>query len=228
MATRNIVFSKDEYYHIYNRGVEKKILFKDDKDYEYFIRSLYFSLSDEMFKQQQLKELSFSDYPIKKRVVSIGAYVLMPNHFHLLVKVKDKKEFSTFMNKLQTSYAMYFNNKYVRTGRLFQGTFKAKHIDQDEYLKYLYGYIHLNPIKKINPVWKSDKKINISKTLAYLQDFKYSSYLDYIAPDGREESKILDMNAFPSYFKSKQAFQKMIDFWIKYRSTFLQGNPVKK
>lgn len=226
MATRNIVFSKDEYYHIYNRGVEKKIIFKDDKDYEYFIRALYFSLSGEMYKQRELKDISLSDYSIKKKVVSIGAYVLMPNHFHLLVKVKDKKEFSTFMNRLQTSYAMYFNNKYSRTGRLFQGTFKAQHVNTDEYLKYLYAYIHLNPIKKVNPAWKLDKKINNNKTVAYLGDFKYSSYIDYLVKDGRDEANILDVNAFPNYFKHKQAFQKLIEFWIKYKEDFAQRGQI--
>ena len=80
----------------------------------------------------------------------------MPNHFHILVKEKIENGISKFMGKLTTGYSMYFNKRYDRTGSLFQGVFKSVHADSDEYLKYLFAYIHLNPIKLINPEWKEN------------------------------------------------------------------------
>src|SRR5690606_36166474 len=97
---------------------------------------------------------SVFDFDRGKTLVEIGAYCLMPNHFHILLKSKEDDGISKFMNKLGTSYSMYFNRRYERTGILFQGRYKAKHVESDEYLKYLFSYSHLNPIKIIDPSWK--------------------------------------------------------------------------
>ena len=77
-------------------------------------------------------------------LVDIGIYCLVPNHFHLLIKEKTENGISEFVKKVATGYSMYFNKKYERTGSLFEGPFKAKRIDTDEYLKYIFSYIHLN------------------------------------------------------------------------------------
>ena len=95
--------------------------------------------------------MSLLDLPRKETLVDIGAYCLMPNHFHLLIRETAEGNISRFMLKLQTGYPMYFNKKYQRTGALFEGKFKAKHITNDNHLKYLFAYLHLNPVKITDP-----------------------------------------------------------------------------
>jgi len=157
MTTRDFSFSVDEYYHIYNRGTDKRIIFLDDDDKERFIKLLFIANGTEPFV--------FRDFPIGlpyveidrgEVFVAIGAYCLMPNHFHILVREKTEGGIVKFMSRVLTSYSSYFNKKYERTGRLFEGTFKAKHVDSDRYLKYLFAYIHLNPIKIIDKEWKKN------------------------------------------------------------------------
>jgi putative transposase len=121
-----------------------------------------------------------------KNLVDIGAYCLMPNHFHLLLKEKTENGISLFMQKLMTAYTMYFNKKNGRNGALFQGTFKAEHLANDNYLKYMYSYIHLNPIKLIDPTWRENGIKNQSKTEKFLEQYKHSSYSEYINIDRKE------------------------------------------
>jgi putative transposase len=136
----------------------------------------------------------------KENIVSIGAYCLMPNHFHLLLTSETDIGISEFMRKLTTGYTMYFNKRNDRTGALFQGTFKSKHADSDEYLKYLFSYIHLNPREVQGFDYKS---------------YPYSSLINYLVP-GREETAILDKVAFPEYFSNKQDVLAEINEWYSY------------
>jgi putative transposase len=218
MATRNITISADEYYHIYNRGVEKRIIFLDTQDKNYFIQALYAALSDFPMQPCRLSETDIFSHTIEQKLVSIGAYTLMPNHFHILVRVKDPKDLSLFMNRLQTSYAMYFNKKYERSGRLFEGTYKAKHIADDTYLQYLFAYIHLNPIKIIDKTWKEKGLKDITKAQAFLNKYQFSSYLDYVTVK-RPETRILDKTAFPAYFKKKYNMKEYVTWWLEYRKS---------
>jgi REP element-mobilizing transposase RayT len=151
-------------------------------------------------------------------LVDIGAYCLMSNHFHLLLHEKTENGISIFMAKLLTAYSMYFNKRHVRTGALFEGRFLAKHADKDDYLQYLFSYIHLNPVKIIEPTWKVDGILNMKKTKQYLDDYFYSSYRDYMG-EKREENLILNKNAFPEYFENFKEFEQYIDAWLTYNET---------
>ncbi len=148
-------------------------------------------------------------------LVDIGAYCLMPNHFHLLIKEKQENGISIFMEKLSTGYSMYFNKKYDRTGKLFEGRFRAEHLDSDEYLKYIFMYIHLNPVKIFDPNWKEQGVNDLLKIKDYLYTYNNSSYLDFLEVPRREVS-ILNIKAFPEYFTSKQDFLKEIDEWLNH------------
>lgn len=148
-------------------------------------------------------------------LVDVGAYCLMPNHFHVLLKEKQENGTSIFMEKLSTAYSMYFNKKNNRTGKLFEGRFRAEHLNSDEYLKYIFMYIHLNPVKIIDPTWKDQGISDIDKIKEYLYDYKNSSYLDFLEIP-RKESLILNRAVFPEYFTSKQEFLKEIDEWLNY------------
>src|SRR3989338_5483185 len=100
----------------------------------------------------------------------------MPNHFHLLLKEIEMGGISQFMGKLSTAYSMYFNKKYERTGSLFEGRFKSSRIANDNYLHYLFAYIHLNPIKLIEPMWKEKGINDFARAKEFLGRYNYSSY----------------------------------------------------
>jgi len=142
MPSRNVVkeFSAEQYYHIYNRGVEKRNIFQDDQDYVVFLGLLKKYLIGEMNIQKNRRpSKSFFDR------MKLIAYCLMSNHFHLMFYQKDETAITELMRRISTGYAMYFNNKYNRVGGLFQGNFKAAHINSDAYLHHISRYIHLNP-----------------------------------------------------------------------------------
>ena len=126
------------------------MIFLDDEDYRYFQKLLYMCNSTNRIILRNLKK-GLSVYSVKRdnTIVEIGAYCLMPNHFHLLLYEKKDGGVTTFLSKLSTAYVMYFNKKYKRTGGLFEGRFKAVRVGEDGYLEYLFSYIHLNPIKLV-------------------------------------------------------------------------------
>jgi len=140
----------------------------------------------------------------------------MPNHFHILVKEKVAGGTSLFMQKLSTAYTMYFNVKNERTGALFAGCFKATHASHDEYLKYLISYIHLNPIKIIDPAWKDTGIKNPMEAKNFLERYRYSSYSEY-TKILRPESAILNISAFPEYFSAADGFENTLQSWLLYK-----------
>lgn len=143
---RNIILAEGEYYHIYNRGVEKRIIFEDKIDYARFLESMVeFNTIDPI---GSLYELSFSHLatrsPSTEPLVEIVAYCLNPNHFHMILKQVAEHGISKFMKRLGGGYSWYFNNRYKRSGSLFQGPYRAKHVSRDEYLLRLSAYVNLN------------------------------------------------------------------------------------
>lgn len=171
MSSRKTPFINEEIYHIYNRGIDKRIIFNDTNDYQRFLINMSELNTIDTFGGLYLK--SFLDKKIiqnnknQKKLVEIIAYCLNPNHFHLIIKQTSENGISHFMQRLGTGYTMYFNSKQKRSGSLFQGKFKSKHIENNEYLLYLSAYVNLNnKIHKIktNSVFSSlDEYINDSK-----------------------------------------------------------------
>ena len=214
--SRLITFSPKEYYHCYCRGTEKRKIFLDKKDYLRFIHLLFVCNGKNKIHLSDHGKKSFDEIFGLDRgelLVNIGAYVLMPNHFHLLIREKEKGGISLFMQKLMTAYVMYFNKKYQRTGVLFEGKFRAQHANQGNYLKYLFAYIHLNPLKLINPKWKENGIKNTTEAKEFLRQYKYSSYADYLKEE-RVQKMILSPEEFPDYFPTKNDFEKEIFDWI--------------
>lgn len=158
----------------------------------------------------------FFDVQTDNALLAIGAYCLMDNHFHLLVRELYDGGVSRFMLKFTTAYTMYFNKKYKRVGPLFQGAFKAEHADEDRYLAYLYAYIHLNPLKKFNEDWKSDI-YNSPQLLEKIFLYPYSSFLDYSNDKtSRSQAKILNKKEFPEYFEDRAEFVKYHTEWLNF------------
>lgn len=216
MSIRKVNLVSGEYYHIYNRGNSKQVIFQDEEDYKHFIKLLFLSNGEFNFKFQFIGKSNIYDFKRGTRIVSIGAYCLMPNHFHILISQTENGSISKFMQKLTTGYSMYYNKKYKRTGSLFEGKFKSQYATDDRYLKYLFSYIHLNIIKLIQKDWKETGIKNKRELIHYLDEYKYSSYLDYVGVF-RQENKIINTEAFPDYFPTKESFKKEIFEWLSYR-----------
>ncbi len=223
---RRVDLAPDEYYHIYNRGVEKRKLFLDRKDYIRFIKLLYLCNGSRPFTIRELPPGSPYDWERGERLVDIGAYCLMPNHFHLLLYEHTEGGITKFLHKLQTSYAMYFNKKYKRKGVLFESVFQSAHVDSDEYLQYLFAYIHLNPIKIIQNDWKENGIKDLEGAKQYLSGYPFSSYFDH-AGQTRTEAKILSLQDFPDYFTTSQEFTDFISYWLDYADDFTLTGPIQ-
>lgn len=161
MAARNSqkTYIPNGYYHVYNRGVEKRDIFLDSQDYNVFLSYLenYLLPKDKKGLEEQLSDPTLSPAEKDKilrllrmnnfhKEIALLAYCLMPNHFHLFVKQKSKNTLHSFMNSLLTRYAMYFNKKYKRIGHLFQDVYKAVLVETEPYFIHLSAYIHRNPL----------------------------------------------------------------------------------
>jgi putative transposase len=119
----------------------------------------------------------------------------MPNHFHFLVQEKEEGGVSNFMQKLGTSFCMYFNNKHDRIGNVFIKPFRSKHILDDRYLGRVKQYIHLNAAELFEPEWKRGKVHNLENLEKHLKEYEYSSIPDYYKSEPRIERNILDPDA---------------------------------
>ncbi|MCC6323601.1 transposase [Candidatus Nomurabacteria bacterium] len=217
-------FITGEYYHIYNRGIDKRTIFKSKKDYERFIMLLYVTNSnsenplrlDNLINQQHK---TFNEIFILDKgqpLVSIGAWCLMTNHFHLLIRQEIDGGISKFMKKLGTGYSMFFNIKYQRKGALFGGPFKSKLIGTDDnYMRQLFGYIHINPLEIAFPDWKNNISKQSSEMKNFLDSYEYSSYVDHIGQD-RIVKNIINKDKFPNYFHKEKSFQDFVEnYFIK-------------
>ena len=216
---RKFQFSIGEFYHLYNRGNDKRVIFHQVNDYNRFLALLYVcngtnpvDISKHFSEGRSFAEIL--DIERGEQIVDIGAYCLMPNHFHLLVREKKENGISIFIKKLLTGYSMYYNKKYERSGALFENRFKATHADSDEYLKYLFSYIHLNPVKLIDAGWKENGVADKLKAKQHLKEYKYSSYNDYVLNDNN--MNILNKSAFPDYFSGFKDFENFIDEWLSF------------
>jgi putative transposase len=217
VSTRTISLVVGEFYHLYNRGVDKRTIYLDAHDYRRFVELMYLCNSSAAIDVRTIHKdhSSAFEFEVGEPLVAIGSYCLMPNHFHILATPLIEGGLSTFMGKLGTGYSMYFNKKYKRTGALFQGTFKSQHTNTDEYLKYLYAYIHLNPVKLIDSSWKEEGIKDAAKSFDFAASFQYSSLSDYLGQK-REENKILDPRPFPEYLLNPNDIKKELFEWLTY------------
>lgn len=146
MGTRKTSFANGEYYHVFNRGVDKRIIFSDKHDMDRFFRSLIeFNVVDPIgsLYENSRRERGGETATLSGKLVNIIAYCLNPNHYHLILEQLVEGGISEFMKRIG-GYTWYFNNKYERSGSLFQGVFKSVHINSNEYLLHVSSYTNLN------------------------------------------------------------------------------------
>lgn len=207
MPAKNIIktYIENGYYHIYNRGVEKRIIFTNEQDYSVFLGYLkeYLTPKDIEKLQQQLVTPSSSKEKAEAikllrmnsfaTEIDLLAYCLMPNHFHLLVKQKSPRGIEKFMRSVCTRYVQYFNKHQNRVGTLFQDTYKAVLITSEEQFTHLTRYIHRNPISKGVSLKESP------------QPSSYRNYLKLINQEWVKPNEVLALFA-KSGFNSYQSF----------------------
>lgn len=188
MPSRGVVrqFTENTYYHIFNRGVEKRLIFTDNQDYQVFL----FYLMVYLMPLDKLLIL-YPELPLRlQRVnmskdIKIACYCLILNHFHLLLLQLKPHAISLLMQRITTAYTHYFNNKYHRVGSLVQGPFKAIMIENEEQLIHVSRYIHLNPV--------------VAGLSQKAEDYPWSSYNEYIKNDKNSLCFKTDIiNCFPT------------------------------
>ena len=145
---RKTQFVNGEYYHIFNRGVDKREIFSDREDVSRFFQSMdefnvtspIGSIYENSFRKNKL------GHPVSKEgnLVNFVCYCLNPNHYHFILEQREDKGIEKFMQRLGNGYTKFFNNKYKRSGSLFQGRYKSVHVDSNEYLLHLSAYVNLN------------------------------------------------------------------------------------
>ncbi len=168
-----------EFWHLIGRGVDKRDVVLDDKDRVRFIHDLY------VFNDAN-PTLNFilpgRHKSVRKRdlLVNIHAFCLMNNHYHLLVTEHVEGGISLFMRKLNMGYTKYFNEKYERSGALWQGKYRKVLIERDAHFLYIPFYIHLNPLDYVIPEWRKGQVEDVCKALESLLEYRWSSHLDYL------------------------------------------------
>ncbi len=203
MPSKNILkqYVENGCYHVYNRGVEKRLIFTSSIDYKVFIYFLKIYLTD---KEKLLYEIQHNDRLRKsqkeekiRRImplcnfsgkIHLVSFVCMPNHFHLQLIQDEKLTITHFMQSLMTKYTRYFNNTHRRVGPLFQSRYKAVHIGRDEYFIHISRYIHKNPFELL-------------KQSVPLHTYPWSSYPGYVTGNG---FSWLDEESLLSYFGDKE------------------------
>lgn len=204
MPGRIIPLVTGEYYHIFNRGNEKRNIFTQPRDYKRFLKTFYYyqfagpKPSFSKFAKSDFN--SFKPAP-EKKLVEIICYCLMPNHFHFLVKQFKDNGISVFLSQTSNSYTKYFNTKYTRVGALLQGVFKAVRIETDEQLIHVSRYIHLNPV--------------VSELVKLPENYEWTSYLEYITEQKRFSATEDVLNLFPS----PKEYQTFVEAQIDYGTT---------
>jgi len=205
------------YFHILNRGVEKRKIFQDKEDHLRFIFNLYDfnnnGYSDLPFQRRRLEENQ--KLPKDDILTEILCWCAMPNHFHIFGYEKKDKGISLFSKKVTSGYTQYFNLKNKRKGVLFQGRTKIIPVSKDKHFLYLPYYILSNPIKLIQPNWQKVGIKNIDKTLKFLKEYQWSSLYE-ITNDTDLYSKITDRQHLFSIFgaKNKEGFIKGFESWL--------------
>ena len=205
---RRFAFEYDNLYHIYNRGVEKRVIFQDEDDKRRFQKMLYLANGDKPVVYARLKGEPFEKSRGDVRT-SLTAYSLMSNHFHIIAREIQPGGISAFMGKLSTSYSMYFNTKNQRSGPLLCHPFRAKHVEHDDYLRWLISYVHLNPLDLIEPNWKEKGIVDVARAKQFLTTYPFSSYVDYFGAP-RIENKIVDKDLLPFDAAGLESFDDML------------------
>lgn len=208
--SRKIIFANNEIYHLFNRGIDRRPIFRYKKEYQQFLNLLQYYQFDKVpfrfsrftttQRDERINILKNLFTKTNKRV-SIIAFSLMPNHFHLVVRQNTEKGITHFMADISNSYTKYFNAKAKRVGPLLQGLFKAVHVETTEQLIHVGRYVHLNPVVS-----------NIIK-ISDLDDYPYTSHKEYVVS---YPFQISEPGIILSQFKSVTRYKEFINDQVEF------------
>ena len=180
MPTRRLRFLAGHYYHIYNRGVNRDDIFFSPGNYTYLLQ---------LFKQHHLSH-----------GISIAAYCLLPNHYHLLLRPERDHTLSPFLQTVFSAYVQAVNAQKSREGPLFQGRFRAVWVDDEDYFVHVARYIHANPVQ--------------AGLVDACETWPYSNYLDII---GRRNGSLRTDDLVPVRFATGEAYQASVEDYVAFR-----------
>lgn len=215
---REVQFSTGNMYHVYNRGVDKRTIFNDPKDFERFYTSLFlfnnksFSNSggSSSLRDVELQRLlETSDKAVK--LVRVISYCLLPNHFHLLLEQLEEDGIIKFMHRVGMGYARYYNTRHDRTGRLYEGTFKAVLVERDAQLEHLPRYIHLNALDLTNYNWRDGIAEGWTEAEKFLHQYRWSSHDVYIGQT--QQLPLVDEQFVREIFSTREQYLSFLRAW---------------
>ena len=165
-----------------------------------------------------IKDYIKTQNTVRQPLVRILADCLMPNHYHFILEELEEGGITKFMHKLGTGYTVYFNKKYNRVGGLFQGTFKAKLVENDMYLQYLLVYINvINPGQLVEPNIKEQGTEHMKTVLNFSADFPWSTHKEYL---GTRESIIIDKGVLGTLFPDGNHYREFVHSVLPQHNKF--------
>lgn len=193
-------------FHIYNRGVDKRVIFTDYEEYCRFVFLMWAcrtgSPSVNLSRQNIInaaEDILNGKEPnaglgIKEHapLVAFITWNIMPNHFHFMLASMADGGIAKYMAKLSNAYTKYFNARHDRTGRLFQGSYQSIEVKNTEHLFTLIGYINLNHVEIVEPSWKEGEMKDESKAATFANTYQWSAHQDYL---GARKSLLVDKNS---------------------------------
>lgn len=183
---RSTPLVNDCYYHIFNRGVDQRVIFQDENDYWRFTAGM-FLFADEKFKnpgtkswlQKDMLDSLLETERGRKPMVEVISYCLLPNHFHMLLRQLSDNGVERYLHKLGMAYARYFNHRYQRSGRLFENPYKSVLVDNDPQFYHLPRYIHLNILDLTGFRWRDGVVDDWEKAFRFMDEYRWSSHRVY-------------------------------------------------
>lgn len=205
-------FFLNDFVHVYNRGNRKQEIVRDENDCEYFLQALYYFNTTTLpanpfqeFKKISEKDTTFNPkhyrwptaWQKREPIIKILAFILVKNHFHLLLQEIKEGGVSLFMQKLAIGMTNRFNTRYEETGKLFQGSYKARRVDSDNYLRYLFAYIQIKNAFEMYPGGAELAVKNFDKGYDFALRYPYGS-LALNSTNGT--SPVIDKESFRDIF----------------------------
>ncbi len=242
---RTIQLQEENFYHVFNRGVDKRQVFMDEHDFLRFYVSLY-AFNDENYQGSLAGGLdvnavisshtrtmgshssgmgeAVADMGARRQFVDIHAFCLIGNHFHLLLRQNTPRGVSNFMQRLTQGYTRYFNMRYERSGALFQGAFKAVPVNKDSQLVHLPRYIHLNALDGFSAEWRNGKIEDWSQALVVLDKYRWSSHHVFA---GRQQllPVVQETQVLGYPYRSAQAYEDFLRSWSSGYFLYKPKNP---
>src|SRR3989344_2166898 len=218
MPLRRTEFAPNEHYHLCIRGNNKQDIFRSRADRARFLFLVLYLQSEETFDnihrlvRNYLEHGSWGCDPetenliVENRYVALEAFALMDNHAHLAVKEDREQGIVRYMQRVLTAYAKYANAKNETVGHIFQGPYRAVHVENNDQLLYLSTYIHRNPRELSGVAGKEDQ-------------YEWSSYQDYLGTN--RFGPLLDTSLVSGQFDSAQNYRTFVGTSIAKDGTHL-------